>query len=66
MNSLTKCYQDPVPNIKLFTTNFTNKYSLSKIDLISAYHQIKVNPDDVTTSFELLEYAFLINISTLY
>ena len=59
LNSITDRY--PIPNINSFSAKLANKRRFSKIDLISAYHQIKMHPDDeaksaLTTPFGLYEY----------
>ena len=47
LNSITKSDRYPIPNINSFTTKLANKQRSTKIDLISAYHQIKMHPDDI-------------------
>ena len=47
LNSITKSDRYPIPNINSFTTKLANKQRFTKIDLISAYHQIKMHPDDI-------------------
>ena len=53
-----------IPNINSFSSKFLNKTCYSKIDLTSAYHQIKVHPDDipktaVITPFGLFSFNFM-------
>ena len=64
LNSITKTDRYPIPNINSFSAKLANKRRFSKIDLISAYHQIKMHPDDVaktalTTPFGLYEYNYM-------
>ena len=47
LNSIIKSDRYPIPNINSFTTKLANKQRFTKIDLISAYHQIKMHPDDI-------------------
>ena len=61
LNSITIADRYPIPNINSFTQNLANKTRFSKIDLVSAFHQIKVHPDDVhktavTTPFGLYHF----------
>ena len=37
----------PIPHIQDFTTNLHGTKVFSKIDLVRAFHQIPVHPDDV-------------------
>ena len=64
LNSITKTDRYPIPNINSFSEKLTNKRRFPKIDLISAYHQIKMHPDDLaktalTTPFVLYVYNFI-------
>ena len=64
LNAITKVDRYPIPNINCFSSKLANKKYFSKIDLTSAYHQIKVHPDDVpktaiTTPFGLFEYKYM-------
>ena len=61
LNAITKVDRYPIPNINSFSSKLANKTCFSKIDLTSAYHQIKVHPDDVPktaiiTPFGLFEF----------
>ena len=47
LNSITKTDRYPLANINSFSEKLANNRRFSKIDLISAYHQIKMHPDDV-------------------
>ena len=58
LNSITKSDRYPIPNMNSFSAKLANKQHFSKIDLISAYQQIKMYPDDIaktaiTTPFGL-------------
>ena len=64
LNSITKTDRYPIPNINSFSAKLANKRRFSKIDLILAYHQIKMHPVDVaktalTTPFGLYEYNYM-------
>ena len=62
LNSITTPDRYPIPNINSFNTKLKGKSVFSKIDLTSAYHQLRVHPEDVpktavTTPFGLFEYS---------
>ena len=64
LNSITKPDRYPLPNMNSFSSRLADKTCFSKIDLVSAYHQIKMNPDDiaktaVTVSFGLFEFQYM-------
>ena len=64
LNSITKTDRYPIPNINSFSSRLANKTCFSKIDLTSAYHQIKLHPDDIpktaiTTPFRLFEFRYI-------
>lgn len=64
LNSITKTDRYPIPNINSFSSKLANKTCFSKIDLTSAYHQIKLHPDDIpktaiTTPFGLFEFHYM-------
>ena len=64
LNRITKTDRYPIPNINTFSAKLANKRRFSKINLISAYHQIKMHPDNVaktalTTPFCFCEYNYM-------
>lgn len=64
LNILSKPDRYPVPNINSLSSFLNKKNIFSKIDLLSAYHQIPVHPDDIaktaiTTPIGLFEYVYM-------
>lgn len=64
LNAITKVDRYPIPNINSFSSKLANKTCFSKIDLTSAYHQIRVHPNDVPktaiiTPFGLFEFKYI-------
>ena len=64
LNMITQrdCY--PIPNLNDVTNKLHNKSRFSKLDLVRAFHQIAVHPDDipktaVVTPFGLYEYSYM-------
>ena len=62
LNSLSKPDKYPLPHIRSISQKLSKMQVFSKIDLVRAYHQIPVFPDDVektaiTTPFGLYEYV---------
>ena len=64
LNSITVPDRYPIPNINSFSAKLSNSYIFSKIDLLSAYHQIRMHPDDIkktalTTPFGLFQFNYM-------
>ncbi|GBN33744.1 Transposon Ty3-G Gag-Pol polyprotein [Araneus ventricosus] len=64
LNRVTKQDKYPVPHLQDFSHYLKGKNIFSKIDLVRAYHQIPVNPDDIEktaiiTPFGLFEFPYL-------
>ena len=62
LNSRTKEDRYPVPNIQEFSSQLSGSAVFSRIDLVKAFHQIPVHPDDIPktaiiTPFGLFEYV---------
>ena len=61
LNSRTKEDRYPVPNLQEFSSQLAGSAIFSRIDLVKAFHQIPVHPDDIPktaiiTPFGLFEY----------
>ena len=64
LNSVTKPDRYPIPLLKSFTSQLNGKSYFSKIDLVRAYNQIPVHPEDiektaVKTPFGLYEFVYM-------
>ena len=61
LNTVTVDDRNPVPRLQDFTATLAGKTNFSKIDLVRAYHQVPMTPNDipktaVTTPFGLYEF----------
>lgn len=64
LNKITRKDRYPLPYLKDFAQQLHNTTIFSKIDLLKAFHQIPVNPDDVCktaiiTPFGLYEFLYM-------
>lgn len=64
LNANTKPDRYPLPHIQSVSSKLHGKCIYSKIDMIHAYHQVSVHPEDVektavTTPFGLYEYVYM-------
>lgn len=64
LNAITKSDRYPIPHIQSLTNKLHGNSVFSKIDLVRAYHQIQMHPNDiektaVATPFGLFEYIYM-------
>ena len=62
LNAVTVPDRYPLPLLRSVSHNLHNKCFYSKVDLVRAYHQIRIHPDDIektaiATTFGLYEYV---------
>jgi hypothetical protein len=62
LNAITTPDRYPVPHIQDFATNLSGSKIFSKVDLVKAFHQIPLSPDDIhksatITPFGLFEWT---------